>query len=83
MTENEAMNEDIGQSRLKLLNSKLVDAKINEIVNPELKEYLVSLGPLEQKRYIFLMDKNDQLRAELEKVTQATQEFLQRERLYN
>lgn len=80
MTENGAHNADIGQSKLKLLNSKLVDDRINRIVNPELKEYLASLGPQEQKKYVFLMDKNDQLRAELEKVTQATEEFLQREK---
>ena len=80
MAENESMNLEIRQSKLKLLNSKLIDTKINGLENPELKAYLNSIGSLERKRYVFLMEKNDQLRAELEKVTQATQEFLARER---
>lgn len=80
MSENEALNLDIGQSRLKLINSKLVDARINNMVSAEQKEYLASLSALERKRYIFLMDKNDQLKAELDKVTQAMQEFHVKER---
>ena len=80
MAQIEPFNIDIGQSKLKLLNSKLIDARIDGITNPELKDYLESLGPLERKRYIFLIDKNDQLRAELEKVSKATQEFLDRDR---
>jgi len=80
MSENEALNIDIGQSRLKLINSKLIDARISNMVNAEQKEYLTSLSAIERKRYIFLMDKNDQLKAELEKVTQAMQEFHAKER---
>lgn len=80
MAEHNAGNADIGQSKIKLINSRMVDARIEQMQDEELRQYLEGLGPLERKRYIYLADKNDQLRAELQQVTEATHNFLDEER---
>ena len=77
---NDLKQEDIGQSKLKLLNSKIVSNKIDKIENAELKRYLNSISANEQKRYLYLLEKNEQLKKELLTVTEATEQFIQRER---
>ena len=78
MAENDAGNID--QSKLRLVTSKVVDARVAGLQNAELREYLLTLSEQERKRYVLMMDKNEQLRSELEKVTTATEEFMERER---
>ena len=72
--------EEIGQSKLKLLNSKIVLNKIGKIEDQELKRYLNSISANEQKRYLYLLEKNEQLKKELLNVTEATEQFINRER---
>lgn len=78
MSENGQSKIDIGMSTN--FTPEMVQSKIEAISDKQVKKYLLAISPVEQKRYVYLIEKNSQLKTELKNVKTAMDEFLSKER---
>lgn len=78
MSENDMTDRVKGKSAI--YTSKVLNTKISEIEDERIRNYLAKVSVGEQRRYIYLTDKNTQLKKELENVKEAMVNFMAKER---